>query len=154
FWRAAFAGEHSAEAEIAQTRAYMQGGEYRRALALAAHTAGGDPEAGAGGALDAPPPGLTRPKEIAPPALERPSQRAPPGAPVRFAPSSADPVALPQGARVASSGVLAGEGRTAFASASALRGADRVWVRNGLGAASAAVVLRAFPDHDLAVLLL
>ncbi|MFN0301211.1 MAG: trypsin-like peptidase domain-containing protein [Burkholderiales bacterium] len=50
FERAGFV-RHAADAELGLIRVTMQSGQYRRALALAAHTAGAHPDAGAGAGL-------------------------------------------------------------------------------------------------------
>ena len=128
----------------------MQAGEYRRALALAAHIAGGHPDTPDGAALYAQLLDIGGLREVA--ARVLPPQAAQAAAP-RFGPASPESAILPRDARVASSGVLVGDGRAALASAAALRGAQRLWVRNGLGALSAATLQRV-DDLDLAVLLL
>ena len=143
--------KHAADAEIGLTRAYMQAGEYRRALAFAAHTAGAHPDSAAGGALYARLLDLGDLSHVAARVLP-PSATA--SSTPRFGPASPDSATLPGDARAAASGVLVGDGRTAFAPAAALRGAERLWVRNGLGAVSAATLLRTFDELDLAVLLL
>jgi len=43
--------QHVAQTEIGEALAFMQAGEYRRALALASHVAGGHPDAPGGAAL-------------------------------------------------------------------------------------------------------
>jgi len=127
----------------------MQAGEYRRALAFAAHTSGAHPDSREGAALYAQ---LLEIGDLARLAARvLPTQAGP--AP-RFAPASPDSALLPHGARAASSAVLVGDGRTALAPATGLRDAERLWLRNGRGAVSAATLLRTFEDLDLAVLLL
>lgn len=133
---------HAADAEIGLTRAYMQAGEYRRALAFAAHTAGAHRDSDAGKALYAQLLDLGGRGEIAARVLkEKPAQ---------FAPYSPESSALPKDARVVSSAILLDGGRTALSRASSLN--ELLWVRNARGALVSARVLRRLDDADLALL--
>jgi hypothetical protein len=139
FQRAGFI-KHAADAEIGLTRAYMQGGEYRRALAFAAHTAGSHADSGTGKALYAQLLDLGGQTAIA-------ARMQPIAA---FSPSSPASASLPAGARAVSSGVLLDGGRTALSRASSL--SEPLWVRNALGALVAARVLRRIDNLDVALL--
>lgn len=139
FQRAGYV-KHAADAEIGLVRAYMQAGEYRRALAFAAHTAGAHPDP-AGKAFYAQLLELGGREEIAARVLKEP--------PARFAPSSPESAALPEGARVLATGVLIDGGRAALAP---LPLAEAVWVRNGLGGVSAARVARRIEESRIALL--
>ena len=120
----------------------MQAGEYRRALAFAAHTAGAHHDSDAGKALYAQLLDLGGRGEIAARVLkEKPAQ---------FAPYSPESSALPKDARVVSSAILLDGGRTALSRASSLN--ELLWVRNARGALVSARVLRRLDDADLAVL--
>jgi hypothetical protein len=160
---------HAADAEMGLVRSFMQAGEYRRALAFCAHVAGAHLDAPEAAALYA---WLLRAdgqdayaQRVLRAALERAPQD-----PVLLAASdafaSARPVAAglllqaphrvaPQavmaggqppvesGARVVSSGVLVRGGTQALVPAAALRGApSKLWVRNGLGEGSRALIDR------------
>lgn len=150
---------HAADTEMGLVRSYMQAGEYGRALAFCAHTAGVHRESPAAAALYA---WLLRAggqNAFAERTLDQALQRAPedevllearrafaaplPAAtpallrtPQRMAPQ---PVMLdgqpelPAAARVRGSGVLVGRGTLALVPAAFLRGTDALWVRNGLG---------------------
>ncbi len=134
FQRAGFI-KHAADAEIGLTLAYMQAGEYRRAIAFAAHTAGAHPDSAAGKALYA---------QLLD--LGGQTRFTPIGS---FAPASAASALLPIDARVVSSGVLIAD-RIALSRASTLD--EPLWVRNGLGALSPARLLRRIDELDLALL--
>jgi hypothetical protein len=136
--------KHAADAEIGLTRAYMQAGEYRRTLAFAAHTAGAHPDSSAGGALYAQLLDLSDQTALAARLLKQPA--------ARLAPYSPGSDALPKGAHAVSGGVLLAGGRAALAAAAPLKGAERLWVRNGLGAVSPARVARRMDDLGLALL--
>ncbi|MFZ4760696.1 MAG: hypothetical protein ACOYLX_21220 [Burkholderiaceae bacterium] len=163
---------HAADAEMGLVRTWMQGGEYRRALAFVAHTAVAHRDAAGGSALYAwllrvggqgdasrrmlvdarekfgPDPIL----EAASAQLASASPRAA-GAllvpPMRAAPYGG---AVPRGTRVVASGVLLDEGRAAIAPARALGRANRVWVRDGLGETREARVTRRLPELGLVLL--
>ncbi|MDP4077898.1 trypsin-like peptidase domain-containing protein [Acidovorax sp. A1169] len=149
---------HSADTEMGLVRSYMQSGQYRRALAFGAHTAGAHLDVVGGAALyawllhaggqDA----IAR-KLLADAQVRAPSQPlvasvgrelasgAPHAsgdmllAPARLAPYShpGHPAALPRGARLVAAGTLVDEGRMALVPAQAVAGGRRLWVRNGLG---------------------
>jgi len=170
---------HAPDTEMGLVRSQMQAGQYRRALAFAAHTAGAHLEAPAASALYA---WLLRAggqeayaRQVLDSALQRSpasdvlvaTQRAfaaAPGVasgvllerPHRMAPQdlSTGPTAMPARGRVHASAVLLGDGRFALAASAGLAGARRLWVRNGVGRASAAAVDRIFDDAGLALLVL
>jgi tetratricopeptide (TPR) repeat protein len=149
---------HSPDVELALVRSYMQAGDYRRALAFCAHTAGAHREIGAGAALYA---WLlqmggqaARAHEVLEAALKLSPEDADllearaalaqpwpqPGprlmrAPQRFAPyawgaPADDP---PPSAAVVGTATLSADGRHAFVPAAMLQGPGHVWLRNGLG---------------------
>lgn len=146
---------HSADTEIAIVRSHMQAGEYRRALAFAAHTSGAHVDETGGTALYAwllhagaqdvlarrllaqsleRSPGEPRLAQVAF-QLRNPWPIAA-GAllrpPARLAPYG-ETRGLPPGAHVVASATLAGQGTLALAPAGALVKGARYWVRNGLG---------------------
>ena len=151
---------HAADAELGLIRAAMQDGQYRRALAFCAHTAGEHDDTSDGAALyawllriggqDAPSERvmaelrghaagdeLTREVDaalaVSPPVATTPLLLAPLH---RMAPwpVAGDGVAPPPDARLASNAVLLDDGATALVPAAAVTAvAGRVWVRNGLG---------------------
>ncbi len=152
---------HEADAEIGLIRAAMQDGQYRRALAFAAHTAGEHlehPEAGAlyawllyiGGQRGLAQRLLDEWRARAPgDALLAETARALAGdlplapdallaAPHRFAPWATGD-ATPADLRQLSNGVLLGDGSLAVAPIPA---ATQVWLRNGLGQTRLATVDR------------
>ncbi|WP_435520273.1 tetratricopeptide repeat protein [Variovorax sp. GT1P44] len=152
---------HAPDTEMGLVRAYMQAGEYRRALAFCAHVAGAHLESGPAGALYA---WLLRAGgqgEVAARVLQETLDRLPQD-PValdaRRAFASQSPVArglmlrtphrmapqgvgkegqpvVPEAARVVSSGVLIGDGTTALVPSAAIRPdtTRAIWVRNGMG---------------------
>jgi len=157
---------HAADAELGLIRAAMQDGQYRRALAFCAHTAGEHTEEADGGALyawllriggqpaqslrvladvRAHAPGdavvaavdraLATPLPVADGVLLQPVHRLAPW-PVMLG-TQAPP---PASARFASNAVLVDDGGAALLPLSALPALanQRVWVRNGLGQATAA----------------
>lgn len=174
FDRAA-AAAHDHDIEISLVRAYMQAGEYRRALAFAAHAAGAhgdEPAASAlygwllahGGqqqvarrlldsALAASPDDATL--KLATARLAEPWPVADDkllAAPVRFAPYAYGAVAA---GAVASSATLAADGRRVLAPAGALPPSfARLWVRNGLGRTVAAEVERRLDIAGIELVLL
>lgn len=149
---------HSADTEMGLVRSYMQSGQYRRALAFGAHTAGAHLDVVGGAALyawllhaggqDA----IAR-KLLADAQARAPSQPLVAGvarelasgaphasgdmllAPARLAPYShpGHLAALPRGERLVAAGTLVDEGRMALVPARAAAGGRRLWVRNGLG---------------------
>jgi hypothetical protein len=159
---------HAVDIEIGWLRAQLQSGEYRRALAFAAHVAGAHRDAAAGAALYAwllqrgAQPAVARVQLATAqqrwpddPALQWLSLRLAqpsevPEAPLRLGPyPSGD--APPAGARVAAS-ALRLDGRYALAPSFALADADVAWLRDGMGRTRAAVVERC--DAALGVALL
>jgi hypothetical protein len=171
---------HAPDTEMGLVRSQMQGGQYRRALAFAAHTAGAHLEAPAASALYA---WLLRiggqeayARRVLDAALERSAgtevlaaaQRAFDAGtgvasgvlldrPHRMAPYPlpyAGPTPVAPHARSVATAVLLGDGRFALAPSAGLTGARRLWVRNGMGQASAAAVDRSFADSGLALLAL
>ena len=176
---------HAADAEMGLIRAAMQDGQYRRALAFCAHTAGEHVDDADGAALYA---WLLRvggqgelaartladararaPDDPLAQAVDRAFTAWPPAAtgallqPLhRMAPwpvmLGAQP-APPAAARLASTAVLVDDGASALVPASALASLAnaRLWVRNGLGQATAAALDAsdaALTSHGLARLVL
>jgi hypothetical protein len=159
---------HAADAELGLIRAAMQDGQYRRALAFCAHTAGEHVDDADGGALYAwllrvgGQPGvaartladvrLHAPGDALADAVDRAFATSPPVAaglllqPLhRMAPWPVmlDVQAPPSAtARFASSAVLVGDGASALVPLAALpaRAPARTWVRDGLGRTTAATV--------------
>lgn len=171
---------HAPDTEMGLVRSQMQAGQYRRALAFAAHTAGAHLEAPAASALYA---WLLRiggqeayARQVLDAAIKRSAgnevlstaQRAfdagsslASGAllerPHRMAPQplpSAGSTPVAPRARALASAVLLGDGRFALANAGDLRTARRLWVRNGMGQTTAAVVDRSSADLGLVLLAL
>lgn len=164
---------HAADSELGLVRTYMQLGQYRRAVAFAAHTAGAhraEPGAVAfyawllflGGQVPAAERLLGEAAASAPAdtvasfvrtALSTESPAFASGGvelPVRLAPYG--PLAdLPRGARVVASGTLVGSGRSVVVPNHETRSAATVWVRNGLGQGSRGRVARRFPAIGVAV---
>ena len=156
---------HAADTEMGLVRAWMQAGEYRRALAFCAHTAGAHLDSPAASALyvwllrmggqDAfARRVLVQTFERAPgdpvvdavrQALESPSPAATGlllDLPHRMAPlgTMQDAQPAPGGAQLVSSGVLMGDGLQAMVPLAAIAGARRLWVRNGLGHTTEAAI--------------
>jgi hypothetical protein len=167
--------KHAADAELGLIRSFMQQGEYRRALAFAAHTAGAHPDVAAGSALYAWLLHLGGQARIAAMVVDRARARLPDDQllidtqsllvsdrlrpvtallepPARFAPFSPASSALPAAARVRGSGVLVEGGRRVLTAASAVASAERVWVRNGRGQVGSVRVTRIEAALGLAVL--
>lgn len=144
---------HAADTEMGLVRGYMQGGDYRRALAFGAHAAGAHLDVVGGTALyawllhaggqEAVAQQLLQQAQARNPQqpllqavrheLGRPWPRAV-GAellspPIRLAPYA---VAV-AGARVIGTATLVRGGHAALAPVASLRGKGRLWVRNGLG---------------------
>ncbi len=165
--------QHAADTEMGLVRAYMQGGEYRRAVAFVAHTASAHRDVAGGAALYAwllHIGGQVVPAQrLLAEARERFQGEANLGevqrqflsgkplaagalleAPARLAPYG--PAALPKGARVVGSGWLFDGGRRVLAPVATLAGASTAWVRNGLGDTSRARVESRDPNSRLAIL--
>lgn len=181
FERAA-AMQHDGAIEMGLVRGALQAGEYRQALAFCAHTAGAHADEPAAAALYA---WLLRAagqpaeaRRVLDQALARAPQHAVVeatrlafendvpiasgvllAAPHRMAPQAlmqgAQP-ALPADARTVAAGVLLGGGRAALVPVTAIDGARRIWVRNGLGRATEAVpdasAAPALREHGLVLL--
>lgn len=159
---------HAADIEIGWLRAQLQSGEYRRALAFAAHVAGAHRDAAAGAALYAwllqrgAQPAVARAQLATAqrrwpgdPAVQWLARRLAqpfeaPEVPLRLGPYPSGDVP-PAGARVAAS-ALRLDGRHALAPLAALARTDTAWLRDGLGRTRAAVVERR--DGALGVALL
>jgi hypothetical protein len=171
---------HAPDTEMGLVRSQMQAGQYRRALAFAAHTAGAHLEAPAASALYA---WLLRiggqeayARQVLDAAIQRSAGDQVLGAaqraftaetslangvlldrPHRMAPyplQYTGPTPLASHARVQASAVLLGDGRFALAPCAGLAGGRRLWLRNGIGRTSAAAVDRIFADSGLALLVL
>lgn len=170
---------HAPDTEMGLVRSQMQAGQYRRALAFAAHTAGAHLEAPAASALYA---WLLRiggqeayARQVLDTATQRSAgdevlgtaQRAFASAgvasgallerPHRMAPHPlpyGGPTPLSPRARAFASAVLLGDGRFALAPSAGLTSGRRLWVRNGMGRMSAAAIDRTFAESGLALLVL
>lgn len=170
----AAAREHATDIEQGIVRAHMQAGEYRRALAFAAHTAGahGDEVGGAvlyawllnAGGQGAFARQLLEGVERRVPgqavvALALAQLRAPwPRAtdalllgPTRLAPMGV-PGAMPPGLHVVGSGVLIDQGRRALVPADLVARPEAVWLRDGLGREAQAEVERRLDPLGLVLL--
>jgi tetratricopeptide (TPR) repeat protein len=173
---------HAPDTEMGLVRAYMQAGEYRRALAFCAHTAGAHREAAAPGALYAWLLQAGGQNEQAQRTLKEALGRHPSDVvllqaqatlatrqPVtnalllagshRLAPQPVMQAGLPaptNAARVVSSGVLlptaAGAAQHALVPLHAVQDASALWLRNGLGQTTQAEVAQRFEDHGVALL--
>ena len=171
---------HAPDTEMGLVRSQMQAGQYRRALAFAAHTAGAHLEAPAASALYA---WLLRiggqeayARQVLDAAARRSAGDEVLGAtqrafgtgagaagsvasgvllerPHRMAPYPL-PTAAASSARALASAVLLGDGRFALAPSAGLAAGRRLWVRNGMGRTSAAAVDRSFAAPGLALLVL
>lgn len=153
---------HAADTEIALVRAYMQSGQYRRALAFGAHTAGAHLDVIGGSALYAWLLHAGGQGVIAQRLLAEAEARTPNNAllasvqaqlkagaplatgtlltlPTRLAPYASSR-GLPPSARVLGSGLLVDGGRQALVPLALLPRSNRLWVRNGLGQLSRGTV--------------
>lgn len=149
---------HAADTEMGIVRCYMQSGDYRRALAFGAHTAGAHLDVVGGTALYAWLLHLGGQEAVAAQLLATALARSPEQpllsqvkgelakpwphtaapllqAPVRLAPYAGSE---PARARVVSAATLVRQGRFALVPSAALKPGARYWVRNGLGATVAA----------------
>ena len=177
--------QHAADTEISLIRAYMQSGQYRRALASGAHTAGSHLDDVAASALyawllsvggqgvigqrllDEVEARLLRDATSDPvvTAVQQQLRSGSPaatgvllGVPTRLAPYSSGPV-LPRRAHVAGTALLLAGGRQALAPLALVPKAGKgintsVWVRNGMGALTAATVVARLPAAGVALLAL
>jgi S1-C subfamily serine protease len=152
---------HAPEVELGLVRTYMQAGEYRRALAFAAHAAGAHTELPAGTALYAWLLQVGGQGRVATSTLSAALQRAPADATLQQAKASlSDPwptvagvltelpwrtapyawgAAVPATAHMAGSGIVIDQGRAVLVPTHLLGAARDVWVRNGLGQTAQAV---------------
>ena len=152
---------HAPDTEMGLVRAYMQAGQYRRALAFCAHVSGAHLESGAAGGLYAwllraggqgefaervlrgtldrlpqDPVALEVRRAFASPAPVATQSLSRP--PQRMAPQAVmegDQPGIPKEARVVASGVLIGNGSMALVPSAVIRsgGTTAIWVRDGLG---------------------
>ncbi len=157
---------HAPDTEMGLVRTYMQAGQYRRALAFCAHTAGGHVESASASGLYAWLLRVGGQDAFAERVLRETLARSP-GNPILLdvqqafaapwplatgalleAPHRMAPQAWPQGdqplpppsARGVSGAVLIGDGRRALAPAAGIAGARRLWVRDGLGRTTEATI--------------
>jgi hypothetical protein len=168
---------HAADTEMALIRSYMQGGEYRRALAFGAHTAGAHLDVEEGTALYAWLLHIGGQGAVAQRLISEASghgagqllvasvqgqlKSAQPRAtgsllapPLRLAPYG-ESKGLPASARVAGSGLLMASGKQALVPLALLSHVPRsgpMWVRNGLGQLSPAKLHQRLPALGLALL--
>ena len=165
---------HTAEVELPIVRSFMQGGDYRRALAFCAHAAGAHGEFPAGMALYAWLLHAGGQTQVARTVLDEALSRSP-DAPTLVQAHAALagpwPVAsgvLGQGAwraapyawgpdvqrtsQVVGSGVLMQDGATALVPSHLVDGVRKVWVRNGLGQTSETTVVLRLESAPLTLL--
>ena len=159
---------HTGDTEMGLVRAWLQLGDYRRALAFAAHTAGAHRDTPAAAALYVWLLAAGGQTAFAQRVLEETRQRLPddvllrelatrlqtPPAAAFVAPPAlmADDQPSPAAsANVVASGVLLDEHR-AVVPLSAIRDVSSLWVRNGLGRTTAARVERRIEAHGVAML--
>lgn len=172
FERAA-AAEHAADIEAGIVRCHLQAGEFGRALAFAAHTAGAHGSDASGTVLYVWLLALCGQATFGERLLGQALARLPgdpllaglqaqlaSGVPVRWAGTDVAPLRLapygvgdvaPTTARLVSSGVLLEQGR-ALAPSAAVAGATRLWVRDGLGRTVEVVRERVLAAGDLVAL--
>lgn len=164
---------HAADTEIALVRTYMQGGEYRRALAFGAHTAGAHLDVIGGSTLYAwllhvgGQPAIAQrllaasesrmPGNLVVAAVQRQLRSGNPVAtgqllapPTRLAPYG-DAKGLPDTARVAGSALLLQSGTGALMPLSLLPRSGKLWLRNGLGQLVKAKIDKRFGDLNVAL---
>ena len=164
---------HAADTEIALVRAYMQGGEYRRALAFGAHTAGAHLDVIGGAVLYAwllHMGGQTviaqrlqaasesrMPGNATVAAVQQQLQSGKPVAtgqllapPTRLAPYG-DAKGLPDAARVVGTALLLQSGTGALIPLALLPRSGKLWLRNGLGQLVKAKVDKRFNDVKVAL---
>ena len=164
---------HAADTEIALVRAYMQSGQYRRALAFGAHTAGAHLDVIGGSMLYAWLLHAGGQGVIAQRLLTEAEARMPgdsmlakvqtqltSGAPVatknllvlptRLAPYGSSQ-GLPMSARVLGSGLLVGDGELALVPLALLPRSGNFWLRNGLGNLSRGTVHKRLPAAGVAL---
>ena len=162
---------HAADTEIALVRTYMQGGEYRRALAFGAHTAGAHLDVIGGSALYAWLLHAGGQGVIAQRLLHEAEARTPgdaflgavqaelkSGAPVangkllsvptRLAPYGPSK-GIPSAARVLGSGLLLADGTRALVPLTLLPRSGHFWLRNGLGRLARGTLEKRLPATGL-----
>lgn len=166
--------EHATDIELGLLRSQLQMGQFRRALAFAAHTAGAHGSDAGGAALYAWLLQLSGQRAFGARVLQQARARLPEDAlladveqrlasgvasasgallvaPTRFAPHASGD--LPAGpVELVASGLLLDQGRRAVVPAHAVQGAARIWVRDGLGHTAEARPARATRTAPLAVL--
>lgn len=165
---------HSPEVEMGLVRSYMQAGEFRRALSFASHAAGAHRNVPAATALYAWLLHISGQGRVAAIMLAEAAQRAPDDPALRQAraslsepwptvsgvlaevPGRAAPyawgAAVPGTARVVGSGVIIDGGRAALVPTRLLDEVRHVWVRNGLGQTSEALLEQRLEAVPLSVL--
>lgn len=169
---------HAGDTEMTQVRALMQAGQYRQALAFAAHAAGGHDDEPAASGLYAWLLQTGGQRTAAQQVIDRALERAPAdkvlaltrlelstGAPQargvlldlphRMAPhasGSAPDMAGLDAARRVGTAVLFNAGRSALATAGPLAGQRRIWLRNGVGQTVRAHVVEPLDGLGLVVL--
>ena len=171
---------HAADTEIALVRGYMQAGEYRRALAFGAHTAGAHLDVVGGSALYAwllhvgGQPAIAQRlldeaqnrasvddtlRQPAPTVLNRVQQQLRSGTPLSSGamltlPTRLAPYGssegLPKSARVVGNGVLLHSGQEALVPLALLPRSGKLWLRNGLGQLATARVTQRLPALGVA----
>ncbi len=173
---------HAADTEMGLVRSYMQAGEYRRALAFGAHTAGAHLDVAGGSALYAwllhvggqrafAQRLLTEAQSRHPghPVVEATRLQLPPELPAQ--PAAALPLAtglllqtpvrmapggsmadLETNAKTVGTAILFDQGKRALVPANAVANMQSIWVRNGLGQLSTAHTEKQLPGVGLAVL--
>lgn len=164
---------HAADTEIALVRAYMQSGQYRRALAFGAHTAGAHLDVIGGSALyawllHAGGQGVIAQRLLAEAETRRPGDKMlghiqaqlKSGSPVasgnlltlpaRMAPYGSSQK-LPPSARVLGSGLLIGNGELALVPLALLPRSGNFWLRNGLGDLSRGTVHKRLSSTGVAL---
>lgn len=167
--------KHAADAELGLIRTYMQSGQYRRALTLAAHTAGAHPDVGAGSGLYAWLLHLGGQAQVAERILDRARGRLPHDmlleattallkaahplpagllldVPTRYVPYSPDSSVLPATVRAIGSGVVVDDGRAVLTQSLQITPGRSLWVRDGLGRVRTAVLERTADAAGLALL--
>ena len=164
---------HAADTEIALVRTYMQGGDYRRALAFGAHTAGAHLDVIGGSTLYAwllhvgGQPAIAQrllaasesrmPGNLMVAAVQQQLRSGNPVAtgqllapPTRLAPYG-DAKGLPDTARVVGSALLLQSGTGALMPLSLLPRSGRLWLRNGLGQLVKAKIDKRLNDLNVAL---
>jgi hypothetical protein len=164
---------HAADTEIALVRRYMQGGEYRRALAFGAHTAGAHLDVVGGSALYAWLLHVGGQRAVAQRLLAEAAARMPGNpvvgavqqqlgteAPLATGPLLAPPTRLapygastgvPASARIVGTGLLLRSGRHALVPLSLMPRSGGLWLRNGLGQLARARLDRPLPALGVAL---